>query len=129
MWVRCRVSVRFGVKFRLRGMVRVKFSVRVRSQEFPEGEPLAAQWSPRRAKWKLHGSLRLDLVFVCQGRSPMSGILQLGLSHLLLQLHLSSGNEMMMFQFHTEKYCRGLDPMCMVFSELGTGSLLGESHS
>ena len=41
MWVMCRISIRVGVKFRLRGMVRVKVSVRVRSQEVPGSEPLA----------------------------------------------------------------------------------------
>ena len=39
----CRVSVRVGVKFRLRCMVSVKVSVRVRSQEVPGSECLAVQ--------------------------------------------------------------------------------------
>ena len=51
--------------------------------------------------------------------------LQLGLSNLFMQLHHSSANDMMMFQVHPEVYCRGLDPMYMVFSELGTVSPLG----
>ena len=125
----CRVSVRVGVKFRLRCMVRVKFSVSVRSQEVPGSERLAVQWSPQRAEWKLHGSLQFRLSLCVPGKHPMCDTLKLGLSNLLVQLHPSSANEMMMFQFYTEEYCRGLDTMCMVFSELGTGSPLGESHS
>ena len=39
-------------------MVRVTVSVRVRAQEIPGGEPLASQWSPRKAEWWLHGSLQ-----------------------------------------------------------------------
>lgn len=121
----CRVSVRVGVKFRLRCMVRVKFSVRVRSQEFPGSERLAVQWSPQRAEWKLHASLQFRLILCMPGQHPMCDTLQLGLSNLFMQLHPSSANEMMMFQFHPEVYCRGLDPMYMVFSELGTVSPLG----
>ena len=129
MHVRFRIMVRVGVKFRLRGMMRVTITVRVRSQEVPGSELLEVQWSPRRAEWKLHGSLQFRLSLCVPGQHPMCDTLQLGLSNLLVQLHLSSANEMMIFQFHSEEYCRGLGPMCMVFSELGTGSPLGESHS
>ena len=108
-WVQvmCRVSIRVGLRFRLRGMVRVKFSVRVRSQEVPGGEPIAVQWSPQRAEWKLHVSLQFRLSLCVPGQHPMCDTLQLGLSNLLVQLLTSSANEMMMFQFHPEEYCRG----------------------
>ena len=125
----CRVRGRVGVKFRLRCLVRVKFSVSVRSQEVPGSEGLAVQWSPQRAEWKLRGSLQFRLSLCVPGQHPMCDTLQLGLSNLLVQLHPRSANEMMMFQFHLEEYCRSLDPMFMMFSELGTGSPLGESHS
>ena len=83
-------------------MVRVMVSVRVRAQEIPGGEPLASQWSPRKAEWWLHGSLQFRLI-LCVSR-PASRVCHysLGLSSLLGQLHPSSGNEMIMFQFHTE---------------------------
>ena len=41
-------------------------------------------------------------VFACQGQPPMYPSLQLGLSNLLVQLHHGSGNDLMMFQFHTK---------------------------
>ena len=59
----------------------------------------------------------------------MCDTLHSGLSNLLVQLLPSSANEMLIFQFHLEEYCRGLGPMCIVFSELGTVFPLGESHS
>ena len=83
-------------------MVRVMVSVRVRAQEIPGSELLALQWSPRKAEWWLHGSLQFRLI-LCVSR-PASCVCHysLGLSSLLGQLHPSSGNEMMMFHFHTE---------------------------
>ena len=48
-------------------MVRVTVSVRVRAQEIPGGEPLASQWSPRKAEWWLHGSLQFRLI-LCVSR-------------------------------------------------------------
>ena len=43
MQFRSRVMVRHGVRFWLRGMVRVTVSIRVRTQEVPGGEPLVVQ--------------------------------------------------------------------------------------
>ena len=57
MCVRFRIMVRVGVNFRLRGMVRVKVTVRFRSQEVLGGEILAVQWSSHRVEWRLHESL------------------------------------------------------------------------
>ena len=96
--------VRVGVNFRLRGMVRVIITVRVRSQGVPGGKLLAVQWSPRRAEWKLHGSLQFRLSLCVPGQHPMCDTLQLGLSNLLVQLLPSSANEMLIFQFHLEEY-------------------------
>lgn len=59
--VSCRAVFRVGVKFRLRGMLRVTVSVRVSSQEVLGSELLAVQWSPRRAVWRLHGSVPFRL--------------------------------------------------------------------
>ena len=57
MHVRFRIMVRVGVNFRLRGMVRVKVTVRFRSQEVLGGETLAVQWSLHRVEWRPHESL------------------------------------------------------------------------
>ena len=91
--------VRFGMKFKLRGMFRVTVSVRGRTQEVPGGEPLAVKFSPLRAEWRLHGSLqfRLSFFFSCQDQPPVCATLHLGLSNLLVQLHASNGIDMMMF--------------------------------
>ena len=43
MQFRSRVMVRHGVRFWLRGMVRVTVSVRVRTQEVPSSETLVMQ--------------------------------------------------------------------------------------
>lgn len=75
------------------------------------------------------GAFSSNLVFACQDQLPMWVTLQVGLNNVLVQLHYNSGNDMMIFQFHPEQYCRGLNPIFMLFSELGTGSPLGESHN
>ena len=46
----CRVMVRVGMKFKLRGMFRITVSVRGRTQEVPGSETLAEKLSPLRAE-------------------------------------------------------------------------------
>ena len=51
VWVWYRVSVRDRFRFRLSARVRVLVRVGDRSQEAPDAEPTAVQWSPRSADW------------------------------------------------------------------------------
>ena len=59
------------MKFKLRGMFRITVSVRGRTQEVPDSEPLAEKLSPLRAEWRLHGSLQFRLSFFMPGSPPM----------------------------------------------------------
>ena len=56
-----RVSVRDRFRFRLRAKFRVLVTVGVRSQEAPDAEPTAVQWSPRSADWSTQWMLRVRI--------------------------------------------------------------------
>ena len=57
VWVKCRVRNQDRVTFRFRILVRVRFSVSVRSQEAPGTEPTAVQLSPLRAELRAQGRM------------------------------------------------------------------------
>ena len=130
MRVRCRISIRVGVRYRLSSTGRVTVGVRARFQEAQGAESKAVQLFPWGTQRRAHGRVLVMLILwvarpaSCVGHSsvgpqqpPCAGPSELWKWYGDVPCSLPS------------KPAPHLGPMYVVFSELGIGSPSGMSHS
>ena len=128
VWAKCRVRVRDRVRCRLR--IRVRVMGRVRSQEAPGTDPTAEMLDPRRAEWRAPWRVPVGISFWvtrpdnsmrCSSRSPQK-------SSVVAAVRLGRRHGDVPFSRQSIS-APVLEPFCVLFSDVGIGSLWGESLS